>query len=194
MSHVPDVYQVMDGSCARAGDEAQRLTEMFRTCYAPVLAFARRRVGDDLAQDVVAETFLMAWRSLDSVPVPPLPWLYRTAGYAIANQRRSLARRGRLDARARNMIGCPSAPDHAELVASAQDLESALRALGERDQHVLRLVAQAELTCSGAAAVLGCSTGTFKVRLYRARRRLSGQLERGDRGACPVIFSTIDSA
>jgi RNA polymerase sigma-70 factor (ECF subfamily) len=170
---------VMDGSCALATDAAQRFTEMFRSCYGPVLAFARRRVGDDLAQDVVAETFLVAWRNMDSLPVPPQPWLYRTAGYAIANQRRSLARRGRLDDRARTMIGCPNAPDHAELVASAQDLEKALRALGERDQDVLRLIGQAELTCSAAAAVLGCSTGTFKVRLYRARRRLSGLLGRG---------------
>jgi RNA polymerase sigma-70 factor (ECF subfamily) len=176
---VPDVYEVMDGSCAPAGEQAQRFTDMFRACHAPVLAYARRRVGDDLAQDVVAETFLAAWRNLDSVPVPPLPWLYRTAGYAIANQRRSLARRGRLDDRARTMIGCPSTPDHADLVASEQDLEKALRSLAERDQSVLRLVGHAELTCSAAAAVVGCSTGTFKVRLYRARRRLSGQLDGG---------------
>jgi RNA polymerase sigma-70 factor (ECF subfamily) len=150
---------------------------MFRACYGPVLAFARRRVGDDLAQDVVAETFLAAWRNLDRVPAPPLPWLYRTAGYVIANQRRSLARRGRLDDRARGMIGRASAPDHAELVVSEQDLQRALQSLAERDQSVLRLAAHDELTSSAAAKVLGCSTGTFKVRLYRARRRLSGQLQ-----------------
>lgn len=45
--------------------------------YASVRAHALRRADPDTAQEVVAETFLTAWRRLDDVPDPPLAWLYR---------------------------------------------------------------------------------------------------------------------
>jgi hypothetical protein len=60
----------------------QRFTALFSECYAPVLAFARRRLEPDAAQDVVAETFLTAWRLQDRITGEPLPWLYRIAGHA----------------------------------------------------------------------------------------------------------------
>ncbi|MFG1927307.1 hypothetical protein [Cryptosporangium sp. NPDC048952] len=38
------------------------------------------RVGTSLAEEVVAETFLVAWRRIDVVPRErPLPWLLATA-------------------------------------------------------------------------------------------------------------------
>jgi hypothetical protein len=40
--------------------------------YGLVLAYARRRVVADLAQDVVADTFLAAWRNIDDLPPEPL--------------------------------------------------------------------------------------------------------------------------
>lgn len=46
------------------------------TEHAPrVMAYALRHVGPDGAEDVVAETFLVAWRRLDRVPEDALPWL-----------------------------------------------------------------------------------------------------------------------
>lgn len=74
----------MNETGASPQDRARQFTELFGSCYAPVLAYARRRVGGDLAQDVVAETFLAAWRSLDDLPPAPLPWLYRAARFAVA--------------------------------------------------------------------------------------------------------------
>jgi RNA polymerase sigma-70 factor (ECF subfamily) len=37
-----------------------------------------------MAPDVVAETFLVAWRRLDDVPADPLPWLYGVARRVLA--------------------------------------------------------------------------------------------------------------
>jgi DNA-directed RNA polymerase specialized sigma24 family protein len=79
MRVMPDVNAVMnENRSAAAGIEA-RFTEVFGVCYQPVLAYARRRVGADLAQDVVAEAFMAAWRNFAELPPEPLPWLYRAA-------------------------------------------------------------------------------------------------------------------
>ena len=156
--------------------QARQFTELFSANYGPVLAYVRRRVGADLAQDVVADAFLAAWRNIDELPPEPLPWLYRAAQFAVANQRRTLARRGRLDDRARLQAASVTAVDHSELVAADLELAAAFRALSEADREVLRLAAWEGLSPAAIGAVVGCSAVAAKARLYRARRRLSQRL------------------
>jgi RNA polymerase sigma-70 factor (ECF subfamily) len=172
----PDVYVLMDENGSQEGPRARQFSELFAANYGLVLAYARRRVGADLAQDVVADTFLAAWRNMDDLPPEPLPWLYRAAHYAVAGHRRTLARRGRLDDRARLQAPSVTAPDHAELVAADMELAAAFRALSEADREVLRLAAWEGLGPEAIGAVVGCSGIAAKARLYRARRRLSQRL------------------
>jgi RNA polymerase sigma-70 factor, ECF subfamily len=170
----------MDDSEGSACSREQRFTEMFGACYSSLLAYAMRRVTADLAQDVVAEAFLAAWRNLDQLPPQPLPWLYRAAQFAIANQRRSLARRARLDVRARLMAGtgdAANAVDHADRIADDMELAVAFRTLSEPDREVLRLAAWEGLTAAAIGEVIGCSTVAAKARLHRARHRLSRHLD-----------------
>jgi RNA polymerase sigma-70 factor, ECF subfamily len=85
-----------------------------------VLAYAVRRTPDPQdAADVVAETFLVAWRRLDAVPSgeQARPWLYGVARHTLANRQRSELRRNRLrvghPARPRALaIATPRAPLH----------------------------------------------------------------------------------
>ena len=165
---------MMNQTGSSADSRVVRFTEIFGTCYGPVLAYARRRVGSDLAQDVVAETFLAAWRNVEELPAQPLPWLYRTAQYAIANQRRAVARRGRLDDRVL-ADGAP-VPDLSESVAADWELAAAFRALSEADREVLRLAAWEGLSPTAIGEVIGCSAAAAKGRLHRARKRLSQRL------------------
>jgi RNA polymerase sigma-70 factor, ECF subfamily len=174
---MPDLYGVMSERGASFGSPEQRFTKVFTDCYEPVLAFALRRVEPDLAQDIVAETFLAAWRHLADLRGEPLPWLYRVASHAIANQRRSATRRRRLDDRARLLTKEAASADHADGVTEASRLAVAFGSLSERDQEVLRLAMWERLDRSAAASVLRCSPATFKVRLHRARRRLSRLLD-----------------
>jgi len=171
-----DVYPVMNETGSSADWRARQFTQLFVAYYGPVLAYARRRVGADLAQDVVAETFLAAWRNLDELPPQSLPWLYRAAHFAIANQRRTLARRGRLDHRARLLAASVIAADHSELIAADLELAAAFRSLSDADREVLRLAAWEGLTVAAIGTVIGCSAGAAKTRLYRARQRLSQKL------------------
>lgn len=172
----PDVYVLMDETGSQEGPRARQFSELFAANYGLVLAYARRRVGADLAQDVVADTFLAAWRNMDDLPPEPLPWLYRAAHYAVAGHRRTLARRSRLDDRARLQAPSVTAPDHAELVAADIELAAAFQALSEADREVLRLAAWEGLGPEAIGAVVGCSGIAAKARLYRARRRLSQRL------------------
>lgn len=65
-----------------------------------------------------------------------------------------------------------SSADHADDVAQRVDLSEAIEALPPRDLECLRLADWEQLTAA-AAAVMGCSTVAYKVRLHRARRRLA---------------------
>jgi RNA polymerase sigma-70 factor (ECF subfamily) len=181
----------MSGSAGSPECRARQFTELFGTYYGPVMAYARRRVGADLAQDVVAEAFLAAWRSLDELPPAPLPWLYRAAHFAVASQRRAAARRGRLDDRARLLLaGSDIAGDHSELVAADLELAAAFRSLSEADWEVLRLAAWEGLTAAAISTVIGCSAVAAKARLSRARRRLSRTLAAGlPEPAAPAVQS-----
>lgn len=160
-------------------DDEERFTDIFRAFHAQVTAFALRRAAAEVAQDVVAATFLAAWRHLDTLPADPLPWLYRAASLEIAAQSRKDRRHFNMRER---LNQTPAAdwlqPDHAEQVTSAEQWKEAFAKLSEQDREILRLVAWEKLRPQQAAAVLGCSPAAFKVRLHRARRRLEALMER----------------
>lgn len=169
---------------AEATSDEARFELLYRETFRPVLRYALARVDAERAKDVVAETFLVAWRRLAEVPGEPLPWLFGVARRVIAGQVRSDSRRRALDARLQLVAGgggrggaTSSAPgDLAEGVVERDRVLAAFGRLGERDKEVLRLVTWDELDGGGAAEVLGVSRLTFAVRLHRARRRLAAEL------------------
>jgi RNA polymerase sigma-70 factor (ECF subfamily) len=57
---------------------------------------------------------------------------------------------------------------------------AALRRLPARDREALLLVAAGELATDEAARLLGVSRSAFKMRVHRARKRLSELLEASD--------------
>lgn len=157
------------------GDEnRERFEVLYGAHYERVLAYALCRAPADVARDVAADTFVVAWRRLGDVPPDPLPWLIGVARRCLADQRRSSGRRDALASRLRQVCPVPAAwDDHpAEAVAERQQVLAALRRLGAADRELLRLVAWDELSSDQAAQSLGCSRATFAVRLHRARRRL----------------------
>lgn len=159
---------------------------MFRAHHLAVYRYVARRVEAAAVQDVVAETFLTAWRRFDELVGEPLPWLLGIARRVSANHLRGRARRMAL----RDKLAAePQVDTHSE--ATVDDaLLSALMALRDCEREVLLLVAWDGLTNREAAIVVGCSASAFAVRLYRARRRLAqvlssqppdGSIPAGDR-------------
>lgn len=150
-----------------------RLEALLRAHHAAVLAYARRRIDAELVDDVVSETFLVAWRRLDRVPAEPRAWLLAVARNVLATQRRGAGRRRALGARLAFAGPAAAAPPLLE----GGPVTEALAALSEKDREALTLVAWDGLTPAEAAAVLGEPAVRFRVRLHRAAARLRRQLE-----------------
>jgi len=159
----------MEGMC-EAQAEFERL---FREHYAAVYRYAVRRVESAAVQDVVAETFLTAWRRFDQVEGDALPWLLGIARRVSANHLRGRDRRAAL----RERLMAEPMPGQTMAATGDRRLLTALASLREQDREALLLVAWDRLSNPEAAQVAGCSTGTFTVRLHRARRRLARALE-----------------
>ncbi|HET7574727.1 MAG TPA: sigma-70 family RNA polymerase sigma factor [Solirubrobacterales bacterium] len=152
---------------------------LYRVHGRAVLAYALRRVEErEDAADVVAETFLVAWRRLGEVPGDEgaRPWLYGVARRVIANQRRSERRRTRLGQRLaeglRTQLATHPAPG-----GEAAEVLRAMAGLGEEDRELLLLVSWEGLSPGEVAKVLEISSLAARSRLHRARRRLRAAME-----------------
>ena len=160
-------------------ERRDRFARLFDQHYRAVSAYALRRTLAGEADDVVAETFLVAWRRLDEVPAEAKPWLFAVARKVLANQRRAAGRRTALTTRIAD--GATAAVDG----PTGTPLLRALATLSETDCEVLLLTAWEGLSTDETARVLGCSRTAAKVRLHRARRRLRRALDEAD--AWPVV-------
>jgi RNA polymerase sigma factor (sigma-70 family) len=164
--------------------------ELFAGLYdrhAPALhRYVTRRLGGDLADDVVGETFLIAFRRRDRYDVgrpQARPWLYGIAANLISRHRRSelrayraLARSG-ADPVALTYAADPDAVDgRITAQAAGAALASALRGLSDGDRHVLLLVAWEDFSYGEVADALDIPVGTVRSRLHRARRKMRSAL------------------
>ena len=173
--NAPNTRTSVDQTTADA-DSAFR--ELFEAAYDDLLLFVERRAHLAVAEDVVAETFLTAWRRLDEVPKPlgeARAWLFTVARNVLHNRQRSDQRQQSLALRVLREPDAPSSAE-ADLAATRIDLVKAWQRLSSADQEVLTLTAIEDLTGPQAAQVLGISRPAFSLRLLRARRRLRQHL------------------
>ncbi|WP_027346517.1 RNA polymerase sigma factor [Hamadaea tsunoensis] len=155
--------------------DEQWFTGTYERHYPQVVRYVLRRTADaDLAAELAQDTFAVAWRRRRDVPEHCLPWLYAVARRLLANHWRA----GRSGERAMAEVDAGYWDGDADAVAGVADLRTALGALSEADQEILRLVGWEELTVAEAAQVLGCTRTTAAVRLHRARKRLLASLDR----------------
>jgi RNA polymerase sigma-70 factor (ECF subfamily) len=156
----------------KVGQERQERFELlFESYHAQVAAYARRRAPVEAVEDIVEETFLVAWRRLERVPSEPLPWLYGVARRVLANKARSGRRAAALAERLAQELERDGPADSAPGLSTG--LEAALSALSEREREAVLLVAWEGLTPSEGAIAAGCSAAAFRVRLHRARSHLA---------------------
>jgi RNA polymerase sigma factor (sigma-70 family) len=192
MSHVSQVAHESPGSQRGQPDDAgliaesHRVPERFGAVFdrhaAAIHGYIARRLGRDAADDLVAETFLVAFRQrgrYDPDQPSARPWLYGIATRLISRRRRDEVRFFR--AIARTGID-PAADPAAEPVADQgirradaralhRQLAGALAGLAAADRDALLLVADG-LSYAEAAQALGVPAGTLSSRLARARRKL----------------------
>ena len=143
--------------------------------------FVRRGAAGD-AQDLAADVLTTAWRRREDIPEgAELPWLYRTAGYVLANHRRK--------GRPVPVADVPDEPDDADpgdLAVIDDEVRTVLAALSPRDRRVLLLHAWEGLDGDQLAQVLGVSRGGADAALSRARARLRAVWPSSTAGASPA--------
>lgn len=174
----------MPDTCGGSEQQAiDRFTRIYRSTFGPVLAYAMRRVPDrDEAFDVVADTFAVVWRRIDSVPEGPreAAWVFGVARRVVANATRSRLRRVRLHGRLHALRAGPDPTRsrhglEAEAGSVDDQVQVVLAAMGRlpaRHQEVLRLAAWEDLSQAEMGEILGCSANAVAIRLHRARRAL----------------------
>ncbi len=159
---------------ALVSDEEAR-TEYVRLVnqYSKVLLrFSLRRLNDrSSCDDVVAETFLIAWRRWEDLPAPDkeLAWLYSIAFRVLSNYRRSRDRRDRLHTR----LSLEREPSEGDDVAV--DTEAILRAIAElraSEREILEFVYWERMTYLDIAVIMGISENAVGIRLNRAKKNL----------------------
>lgn len=149
-------------------DSQQRFRAAYDEHVRAVAAFALRRVPTPAdAEDVVAETFLVAWRRFGEAPADLRPWLFGVARMVLRHHYRAATRR---DALGERLAGALAGLDSAS--GDRGWLADALPQLSEADRDLLTLTAWEGLSHAETGRVLGCSAAAVAVRLHRARRRL----------------------
>ncbi|MBA9005619.1 MULTISPECIES: RNA polymerase sigma factor [Thermomonospora] len=168
---------------ARSRHEPEAFAELFHR-HAPALKrYVTRRLGADAAEDVVAETFLAAFRRrgrYDTARPDARPWLYGIATNLIGRHVRTEVRA--LRALQRTGVDPVTAPftersdERVSAVAARRALAAALAGLPAGHRDALLLVAWGGLSYEETAQALGVRIGTVRSRISRARARLRREL------------------
>ncbi|WP_238151027.1 RNA polymerase sigma factor [Kribbella sindirgiensis] len=164
---------------------------LFDRHAAKIHRYAARRLGTTDADDVLSQTFLIAYeRRHHYTPADPgdaldgaLPWLYGIATNLIHRRRRSEVRQYRAYARSepagRHTHDDPLAGEVASRVdaeAAQRTLARALARLRPPERDVLLLYAWEDLGYAEIAAALDIPIGTVRSRLHRARKSVRATL------------------
>ena len=163
----------------RSWHEPEIFALIFRRHAAAITRYLARRVGPQVAEDVVAETFLTAFRQRTRYQTSrpdARPWLYGIATNLAGRHRRTEARQLRALERTGVDPVIEAFTDRSEARVSAdkvsRQLAGALAGLRPVYRDALLLIAWADLSYEETAMALGVPIGTVRSRISRARSAL----------------------
>jgi RNA polymerase sigma factor (sigma-70 family) len=170
-------------------DDRHAFSELVRRHQSAVRATLRRLTAGNhaLADDLAQETFMLAYRNLESFRQEARfsTWLYRIAtnAYLAHARKRKEELLGDRDAEiAAGEDGLDAEPsgaeeaDHAHAATLRMDMDRALAALSEGERAAIVQCYHNDLSHEEAAVVLNCPVGTVKTHILRAKQKLRSQL------------------
>ncbi|MFC7944049.1 MULTISPECIES: sigma-70 family RNA polymerase sigma factor [Microbacterium] len=155
--------------------------ELFDRHARAVNAFATYRIGRHAAEDVLSETFLVAFRrraDFDTDVESAAPWLLGIASRLIRRHRAVEAKHWRSFAASvsqqdhSSLGGLDDAMSRVDAEREVQSLKTRIAALAPKDRETLLLYAWQGLTYEEIAVALAVPVGTVRSRLNRVRTRL----------------------
>ena len=164
----------------RSLTDPEQFAVLFRRHAPAIQRYVTRRIGPHAADDVVAETFLAAFRQRTSYrtgTADALPWLYGIATNMLRRHWRTEVQQLRLLARtATDPVTAPFTDQVEASVSTNAALAVGLARLPGPQRDALLLVAWGGLSYEQAAEAMGVPLGTVQSRVSRARRRLRAAL------------------
>lgn len=147
--------------------------------YLPSISrYLFRRVAQQDVEELAARVFEIAWKKREQAePGFELPWLYKIAGFVVANHRRTEATKTRFIA---SLSAPDSSPSAEDLAIADLALANAWSKLSKPERAVISLVTFDGLDAKQAAKALEISPNAFTIRLSRARAKLKNLLEETD--------------
>jgi len=165
----------------RSLQQPAAFAELFDRHARAVNAFATYRIGRHAAEDVLSETFLVAFRrraDFDTDVESAGPWLLGIASRLIRRHRAVEARQWRSFAASisqhehSSLGGLEDALTRVDAEREVETLKARIAALAPKDRETLLLYAWQGMSYDEVAAALGVPVGTVRSRLNRVRRRL----------------------
>lgn len=165
----------------RSLGQPRAFAELFDRHAGAVGGYATRRLGPDAGEDVLSETFLVAFArrsSFDAAWDSALPWLYGIASRLIKKHRAREAKHLRSAAQSAAREEHISQGDLEVTIArldaelSTRQLAPLIAALSAKDRETLLLYAWGDLSYEEIALALGVPVGTVRSRMNRVRTRL----------------------
>lgn len=162
------------------------LEQVYRDHYRYLMCLLLSRVDGDkhLAEDIVQETMVRAWRNaerLDTCPEATQAWLTTVAKNVLVDtHRRRQARPKEVPCDATLTWNMPHSHDGYAQVVAATTVQRTLPKLKSEQQEVLRLAYLMDLSMEEIANRLGIPVGTVKSRLFYALRSMRAILDRAD--------------
>jgi RNA polymerase sigma factor (sigma-70 family) len=157
-------------------EEPERFAIIFDRHFIVIRDYLRRRLSLATADELAAETFLIAFRrrsAYDRRHPSSRAWLFGIAVNLLHRHGRQERRELRAYARSANdLVRQPAGPEAPLAPVVNADLARAIRALSRTDREVLFLYACAELSYDEISRALEIPIGTVRSRLSRARRRI----------------------
>lgn len=175
----PDSGEVTDSeTISTSFHQPEIFAAIFHRHWDEIYRYITRRLGAAAAEDVAAETFVVAFRNrrrYDLGRPDARPWLYGIATNLIRQYRRVERRHHQLLARAdAEWVSEPFEKSSDERMTAqrlAPRIASALERLSPAERDLLLLIAWADLTYEEAAHALDVPLGTVGSRLHRVRKK-----------------------
>ena len=154
-------------------------SRLYHDNYRMLMAFARRRIDEQTADEVVADTFLVAWRRREDLPEGfERAWLFGVARNTMLSAARASRRRNALSGKLRGVARPDWSDGWSEVGDRADALLQAMRELREEDREVLLLLAWEEMSHAEIAHTMGITANAVAIRICRARKRLADRIDK----------------
>ena len=152
----------------------EEFTSTYRQLLPQLTKYLVRRVSPSDVEDLASRIFEIAWAKRSEAPTGfELPWLYRIAGFVVANHRRTEKAKENFLALFRPRDSAPSAED---IALGDLSLSEAWAKLTPAEREVISLSSFEGLDNADSARVLEISTNAFALRLSKAKAKLRGLL------------------